>query len=189
MYKFVKNFTLKRYFIQYQAFLLFLGKFFLSYAILTIAYRLYLASVNDDALDGITINVAQLTEHLANLFGIGLQTKPDYMHYAIIFNDKTVARIIEGCNGISVIILFVSFVVAFSGRWKQTLLFIFAGIGIIYVLNIFRIILLSVLIYHLANQEPILHGVVFPLIIYGIVFILWVIWVNNFSKYARKDTQ
>jgi exosortase family protein XrtF len=189
LYKFVKNFTLKRYFIQYQPFLLFLGKFFLSYILLTAMYRLYLARVDDNMLDGITINVAQLTQQLGNLFGIGIATQSDYMHYGIIYKDKIVARIIEGCNGISVIILFISFVIAFSGKWKQTVFFILGGSAILYILNIFRIILLSVLIYHFPNQEAILHGVVFPLIIYGIVFILWVIWVNNFSNYAAKYTQ
>jgi hypothetical protein len=30
-----------------------------------------------------------------------------------------------------------------------------------------------------------LHGVLFPLFIYGVVFILWVIWVSKFSLYAK----
>lgn len=180
---------MKRYFIHYQVFLLFLAKFFLSYAILTALYQFYLNAFNSDALDDITINVAHLTEQFSSLFGIGIKTTLDYGQYAIIYKDKTVARIIEGCNGISVIILFVSFIIAFSGNWKRTLLFIFGGVVLIYILNIFRIILLSVLVYHFPTQEAILHGVLFPLIIYGIVFILWVIWVNNFSNYATKDTQ
>ena len=72
---------------------------------------------------------------------------------------------------------------------KQTLFFILGGSLFIYVLNIFRIISLSVLMYYYPAQEHILHGVVFPLIIYGTVFILWVIWVNKFSKYATKVTK
>jgi hypothetical protein len=43
----------------------------------------------------------------------------------LIYNHKYVARIIEGCNAISIIILFISFVVSFSGK-KPTLLFILA---------------------------------------------------------------
>jgi hypothetical protein len=37
----------------------------------------------------------------------------------LIYNHKYVARIIEGCNAISIIILFISFVVSFSGKLKQ----------------------------------------------------------------------
>ena len=28
----------------------------------------------------------------------------------------------------------------------------------------------------------------FPLVIYGTVFILWIVWVNKFSYYARKPS-
>jgi len=85
-----------------------------------------------------------------------------------------------------VIILFISFVIAFSGKIKTTLLFILLGSFIIHVLNVFRIALLCILMYYFPKQQHLLHGVVFPLIIYGVVFILWIIWVNKFSKYATK---
>ena len=179
---------MKKYFIQYKPFLLFLGKFFSAYLMLTFIYQFYLTSA-DDSIDGITQNVARLTEKTANLVGVKIATIKDCMQYNISYKDKISARIIEGCNAISVIILFISFVIAFSGKLKQTLFFILGGSLFIYVLNIFRIISLSVLMYYYPAQEHILHGVVFPLIIYGTVFILWVIWVNKFSKYATKVTK
>jgi exosortase family protein XrtF len=83
-------------------------------------------------------------------------------------------------------ILFVSFVVAFTGRWKQTLLFILFGLLLIHLLNISRIALLSVALCHYPEQEQLLHAVIFPFIIYGVVFLLWVIWVNKFSLHANK---
>jgi exosortase/archaeosortase family protein len=54
-----------------------------------------------------------------------------------------------------------------------------------YVLNVMRIAMLSVLMYHFPGQVSFLHGVLFPLFIYGVVFILWVIWVSKFSLYAN----
>jgi exosortase family protein XrtF len=179
---------LKKYFIQYQPFLLFLGKFFLAYLMLTVIYQFYFITC-DDCVDGITSNVARLTENTANFFGVKITTIKDYMQYNIIYRGKVTARIIEGCNAISVIILFISFVIAFSGKLKQTVLFVLGGSLFIYVLNILRIVVLSVLMYYYPAQEHILHGVIFPLIIYGAVFILWLIWVNKFSKYATKTTK
>jgi membrane protein CcdC involved in cytochrome C biogenesis len=46
--------------------------------------------------------------------------------------------------------------------------------------------MLSVLMYHFPGQVSFLHGVLFPLFIYGVVFILWVIWVSKFSLYAKN---
>jgi hypothetical protein len=47
--------------------------------------------------------------------------------------------------------------------------------------------LLVVLMYHFPDYKEFLHGVLFPLLIYGTVFLLWIIWVNKFSFYAKKS--
>jgi exosortase family protein XrtF len=56
---------------------------------------------------------------------------------------------------------------------------------IIHVLNITRIALLMVAFYNFPEANFILHDILFPLVIYGTVFILWIIWVNKFSFYAK----
>ena len=140
----------------------------------------------DDAIDGITTNVSHLVEKFSQLVGLKISVKPDFMEYQILYKGQNIARIIEGCNAISVIILFIAFIIAFSGKYKATLIYILLGSVFIYVLNIIRIVCLTVLLYKFPEYEHLLHGVLFPLVIYGIVFLLWVYWVKNFSKYASK---
>lgn len=178
---------MKKYFIQYKTFLAFLGTFFAAYIVLTVVYRQYLNSFDKNAADGLTNLVGVQVFQLMNLFNQDiLISKSAFDAYLEVwYNQKYVVRIVEGCNAVSIIILFVSFVVAFSGKFKTTLVFILFGIFLIHVFNIIRIALLSVLLFHFPEQEHILHGVLFPLIIYGLVFILWIIWVNKFSKYAK----
>lgn len=106
----------------------------------------------------------------------------------LYLENKYVARIVEGCNAISVMILFAAFVVAFKGKIKHTIAFILFGIVLIHILNVVRIVLLSIALLHHPEQEELLHGVVFPLFIYGVVFGLWVIWVNKYSNYATGTT-
>jgi exosortase family protein XrtF len=98
-----------------------------------------------------------------------------------------VARAVEGCNSLSVIILFISFMVAFAGRLKPTALYILAGSVLIYSVNLMRIVILSIGLYHYPWRREILHTVIFPLIIYGLVFLLWMFWVNRFSKFKKQD--
>lgn len=105
----------------------------------------------------------------------------------IILNQVYIARIIEGCNALNVMILFVAFVVAFSGKWKSTLLFIVFGIVVIHILNVARIAFINIAQLYYPEYEHLLHDILFPLIIYGVVFGLWVIWVNKFSSYATKN--
>jgi exosortase family protein XrtF len=189
LYIFVKNIPLKNTIEQYKPFLLFLGKFFLSYLVLTICYKMYLSNYDETKLqvDEITQMVANQTTSVLQVFNNQSFTNQHLTEPSIkiFYNNKYVSRIIEGCNAVSVIILFIAFVVAFTGKFKNTLFFLIVGSIIIYVMNVFRIVLLTVALYHYPEYEHILHGVIFPLVIYGIVFLLWIIWVNKFSLHAK----
>ncbi|NGY36147.1 exosortase family protein XrtF [Flavobacterium sp. XN-5] len=181
---------MKKYFIRYKPFLLFLIKFFLTFIILTVVYQVFLGRFENNKIDSITRLVAKNTVQFLDLFpaDAAIEENKSGTFIKLIYNHTYVARMIEGCNAVSIIILFISFVVSFSGKLKPTLLFIFAGSVIIYVLNVIRIALLSALIYHFPSQLSLLHGVLFPLFIYGVVFILWLIWIRKFSLYATVTT-
>ena len=102
----------------------------------------------------------------------------DMPHMKLIINNRYTANIIEGCNAVSVILLFVAFVLAFAQQFKKTMLFLLAGITLIYSINLVRICILAIALYEYPEQGDFLHGVVFPGIIYGMVFLLWVLWVK-----------
>ena len=178
---------MRKYLLQFKPFLIFISTFFGAYILLTVLYKLYLNSFEANDVDGITNIVGHNVNQLMNLFNCDIRVLKSISnpYFEVWYNKKYILKIVEGCNAVSVIILFVSFVIAFSGKIKTTLLFIFCGIVFIYILNIIRIALLTVLLFHFPEEEHVLHGVVFPLIIYGAVFLLWVIWVNKFSKYAK----
>ena len=72
--------------------------------------------------------------------------------------------------------------IAFAGRFKRTFLYTLSGVVLIYAVNLARIVILSVGLYHYPWRRDILHTVMFPMIIYGMVFILWMFWVNRFTK-------
>lgn len=170
--------------------MLFLAKFFSTFIILTVVYQLYLGSFENNKIDSISRLVAINQEQLLNLFhaDAAIEENESGTFIKLIYNQKYVARMIEGCNAISIIVLFISFIVSFSGKLKPTLFFIVGGSIVIYILNVIRIAILSVLIYHFPEQEALLHGVLFPLFIYGVVFVLWIIWVQKFSLYAKNAT-
>lgn len=181
---------MKNLLLQYNPFLLFLGKFILSYLVLTIIYQTYLNRFDEKnaEVDSFTELVAKQSATVLSWFDSQSYTMPHLKEPSIklFYKAKYISRIIEGCNALSVIILFIAFVIAFTGKLKQTILFILIGSVLIHVLNIARIALLCVALYNFPEYEHLLHGVIFPLVIYGFVFLLWVIWVNNFSLYAAE---
>lgn len=180
---------MKKYFIIYKPFLIFLGKFLLTYLFLTFVYQMYLNQFDSKKceLDDFTILVAHQTEQLMLYFDCDVKTQNNIKEPAVNFfyKQKHIARVIEGCNALSVIILFIAFIIAFSGKVKPTIIFIIGGSILIHLLNVTRIALLTKLMYDYPQHIHLMHGVLFPLFIYGVVFILWVVWVNKFSNYAK----
>lgn len=171
--------------------MLFLGKFFFTYLLLIVIYQFFLSRYDPNKFetDGMTQLVANQVEDVLVLFDYTVGQRPSQSEPSvlILINEKPIVRIVEGCNAISIMILFAAFIVAFSSKFINTFGYIITGILAIHILNIVRIALLIIGIINYPQYENLLHGVIFPLIIYGFVFLLWVIWVNKFQRYAKKN--
>jgi exosortase family protein XrtF len=135
----------------------------------------------------ITKTVANHTQKVLNVLGYHVVTEnhPKELSVKLLVSGNYTARVIEGCNSVSLIILFIAFIVAFPGRLKVTILYALTGSAIIYVVNVLRIGFLTMILYKYPDEKGFFHNLLFPLIIYGLVFLLWVVWVNLFSKYKK----
>lgn len=175
---------------QNKAFFIFLGKFLGFYILFTFLYQSFLsqydASINE--VDAITNHVSEKTYQLVKYFQKDIAMFPNTREpsFKFKYKDKFVCRIVEGCNAISVIVLFSAFIFAFSTKYLKTFLYIVFGSIFIYLLNIARIAILVAGLYYYPEKEHLLHGVVFPVIIYGIVVLLWIVWIMKFSGYEAK---
>tara|TARA_R110000787_G_scaffold96415_8_gene199839 strand:- start:1460 stop:1891 length:432 start_codon:yes stop_codon:yes gene_type:complete len=134
--------------------------------------------------DFITNLVAKQSSELISSFGYEAKVMPHDTETSmkLYINQTYLARIVEGCNAVSIIILFIAFIISFAEKLKKTLLFLFAGGALIYAVNILRIAILAIAIYKYPEYTETLHEVVFPAIIYGMVFLLWMIWVRMLPK-------
>ena len=180
-------------FKKYKPVLKFIVTFLLVYIVLTIAYNFYLEKSSGEKYypDYLTHLVAKQSEILLDTVGYDARTEnhPKEPSIKLIINNKFVARVVEGCNSISVIILFISFLMAFAGKPKTTFFYALSGSVLIYTVNLVRIAVLSIGLYHYPWRRDILHTVIFPLAIYGLVFILWMIWIKRFSYIRVKKNE
>jgi exosortase family protein XrtF len=136
----------------------------------------------------LTSTVAHHVCKTARLLGYDAEIEQHSKELSIKFmlDGDYVSRIIEGCNSVSIIILFLSFIIAFSGSLVDTIWFGLFGSLLIYIVNILRIIALSVLYHKFPEYQSPLHNLLFPSIIYGLTFVLWVTWVKFFSNLQKK---
>ncbi len=174
-----------------KGFFLFLIKFAGSYLLLSVLYWAYLSRYDAEAFepDGMTTLVAEQASAFVNLTGEESHIKehPKEASWFFFVNGKRVARIVEGCNAVSVMALFAAFIIAFSTTFKRTSLYIAGGIVLLHILNVVRVGLLGLGLFYYKEHGPLLHDIIFPLFIYGVVFALWVAWVMKFSITKIKN--
>ena len=170
----------------------FLIKFFATYFILAGMYSIYLKQTQQKgdlfSCSPLTKTVANHVQITSQMLGYDayVEQHTQELSMKFVLNGKYVSRIIEGCNSVSIIILFLSFIIAFSGSVKATILFGLFGSILIYFVNLLRIIALSILYYKFPKQQEYLHDLLFPAIIYGLTFILWITWVKFYSNISKR---
>ena len=105
----------------------------------------------------------------------------------IHYFDSVLLILIEGCNAISVMILFVAFLVAFRGKIRNYLWFIPIGLFTLYLANLLRIYLIGMIRLYYPDYTQMAHDFVFPGVIYGTTFVLWVVWVKFIVNKSEND--
>ncbi len=99
-------------------------------------------------------------------------------------------EIVNGCNGIAAMGLFLGFILAYPGDWKNRISFSLVGIGVIYLVNIIRVITLVITQKEWPQFFDFTHDYSTTAIFYLVIFLLWMVWVNfadaNFTPQKAK---
>ena len=156
--------------------------------LLFLLYQWYLNQFSGN-IDGFTKIISDQSAFLLNFTGYETVTKDFPSHETVQFyiNGKVATRMVEGCNAVSVMIMFLAFVFAFY-KGIKTFYFAFAGIVLLYILNLFRIYVLNVIVVDFPTLTKSAHDYFFPAIIYGGVVVLWLIWINKFVITHEKNS-
>lgn len=177
---------------EFKPILLFILKFFLTWGVLVLLYNFYLKQYHEiNKPDPYSEIVACWTSSCLNAAGLETQAIDDTSRpwVWIFMNGKYTSYINEGCNAISIMIIFVAFVLAFSISFKPTFLYILGGLLVIQLMNVLRIALLNYIFAYHEEYGKMAHDYLFPAIIYGTIVVLWIIWVKYFALKPKKETK
>ena len=166
-------------------------KFFGVYLVLVFLYGRYLHYYQDvlQTCDPYTAHVAQQSAKILNWFGFDFEA----VHYLqrnyvnLIIDGRGITYINEGCNALSVNILFLSFIIAFSKGFKRTFLYIFVSLIILYLANLARIAFINYVFYAHYQYGKIVHDYLFPAVIWGLVVFLWLVWIKFFALRKKSN--
>ena len=94
----------------------------------------------------------------------------------------------QSCSSLKQSIQFISLMLLYPGPWKHKLWFIPSGIIIIHIVNIFRIVSLSVLLVTINSQQifTFSHDWILRPFFYVVIFFMWVYWVEKIVKKKKE---
>jgi exosortase family protein XrtF len=159
----------------------FTGKAFGLYFFWYLLYEMWLHPKGD--IDKAVIsNLVYLGGALLKLFGFDLIPEGDDKSIRVLGIDGTHGLWVgDPCNGLTLFALFMGFIIAFPGPVKHKLWYIPAGLIAIHIINVFRIIALTIIVKVAPEYLDFNHTYTFTFLVYSFVFLLWMIWVNKFS--------
>lgn len=151
-----------------------------------VIYELWL--LPDGRLDEwLALNIVSVTAGIVDIFGYEVWT----VNRIIGIGENGGIELVDGCTGISAIGLFIGFIFAYPGDWKNRISFSFLGIGIIYIVNIVRIVVLVITQEEWIEFFDFTHDYSTTTIFYIVIFLMWMIWVKfsdrDFSTYQKQE--
>jgi exosortase/archaeosortase family protein len=114
---------------------------------------------------------------------LGMNITPEHLTNTLWFPDVNgYITVNESCSGFKQMYQILFLFILFRGPWKHKLWYIPASMGIMFLVNILRIILLSLVLLHWPAHWDFFHLWVMRPFYYVVIFIEWVVWVEYFAN-------
>ena len=118
-----------------------------------------------------------------NVHILGMSITPEDATNTLLFPQVNgYITVNESCSGFKQMYQILFLFLIFRGPWKHKLWYIPASFGVMFLTNILRIILLSVVLIHWPAHWDFFHMWVMRPFYYVVIFFLWVIWVEYFAN-------
>jgi exosortase family protein XrtF len=173
----------KDFWIEFKPTIYFLLKFISMYVVANLAYGWWVTTY-EPAADPLTTAVTQQAAYSLRILGwdTHVYEYADQPTIAVVYQNKGIVSVYEGCNGANVILIFIAFLLAFGPYSKQLIWFAPMGIIAIYLCNLFRIDFLFYTAIYFPHALYFVHKFLFTAFIYAIVLLLWLAWIRYYAK-------
>ena len=168
----------------------FFGLAFLAYVLWSVAYEKVLKPRT--TLDEVVIeHMVRSTEVVFEAVGwpVGTYPQPATHRDRVGVAGHAGVQIGAPCDGVALFALFAIFILAFPGPLARKAWFIPAGIALLHLANVGRVVVLTRIQATSPEWLEFNHDYTFTVLIYGLVFALWYLWTvwGRPSKRSAKD--
>lgn len=168
---------------EFKPTIFFLLKFVGFYLVGNLLYGLYVTSYAPQP-DPVTNIVSHQSGAILTVLGWPIETEPHSNRAAtqLIYDNNAILSVYEGCNGLNVMIIFLSFLLAFGPYKKALIWFLLGGIVLIHLANLARLILLFWVSVYYEHYLYFTHKYIFTGVLFALVFVLWIVWIRKFTS-------
>lgn len=172
---------------EFKPTIFFLLKFVGIYVVVNLLYGAYVSNYRP-RVDGATREATRQTSGILNVCGwpTHIQDEANSPITNLVFEERNILAVYEGCNGINVAIIFLAFLVAFGPISRPLWWFAPLGLVILHVANLGRLLLLFWVAIYMPNAMYFTHKYLFTAFLYVVVFVLWIWWVRKYSGVKRQ---
>jgi len=133
--------------------------------------------------DFLATHIASAVYWLVHLVRDTVHALPDNV---IWFTSGSSVKIVWSCTALKQSFIWLIIMLVARGLWLRKLWFIPLGWVCIYLFNILRIALITIIIEHHPDLFELMHTYVFKYLFYLMLFGLWVWWSNRLSGAKRE---
>ena len=149
----------------------FLVKAVCFYTVWQIFYEVFLFS--DGRLDHfLAVSVAVLSKNILALFNWDVTV----WNRLIIIDGYRGVEVLNECNALTLMSLYSGFIISFHGPNKKRIFYILSGIGIIYLLNVTRIIAFTLATVYFQQYWDTIHEFSSFIFFYPVILYIWYKW-------------
>ena len=108
------------------------------------------------------------------------------LNNTLYFENNGYVAVEGSCSGLKQFYQWTVLMVLFPGPWKKKLWYIPLGLLVIHIVNIFRIVDLSVIVVHWPQYWDFIHEWLLRPFFYVVIFAMWVLWVEKIRGSGKK---
>jgi exosortase/archaeosortase family protein len=113
-----------------------------------------------------------------NILGYDVTTRDT----TILFPNNGYITVNGSCSGLKQFYQWIFLMLLFPGPWKQKLWYIPMGLVVIHLVNIFRIVALSIILMNWPDYWTFSHDWILRPFFYVVIFVMWVVWVEKIKN-------
>jgi exosortase/archaeosortase family protein len=131
-------------------------------------------------------HVAKMVKNILTMFGYVIMGETGNI---LRHENGNAVRIVWACTGIKQAYIFFCIIAFYRGPFKTKLWYIPLGIAVTYLFNIFRISVITGIVYNHFNLFELVHEHIFKYLFYGLIFGMWVLWEEKISRPRKKESE